>query len=168
MILVVIAVIILFYLIYFCFSLVNSHDKLIKLYKKYMEIENSRIMKGKDIAFLGKRVLGLDVKIAYRDGLLTDSYSIKSKIIIMSEEVCNSSSIASAGIVAHEIGHAVQHKNKTFLFSLCRILNFLSKLFCGFAFPCSLVGGVMWLVGWHVQIGQIILAIGVVLFFNRL
>ncbi|MBE6896895.1 MAG: zinc metallopeptidase, partial [Ruminococcaceae bacterium] len=53
----------------------------------------------------------------------------------MSDDVCEQSSIAAAGIVSHEIGHAVQHKNKTFLFSLCMFLRRFNNIFCRFAIP---------------------------------
>ena len=157
--------IVVFYVIYFFISVFNSHQKLHKLYTKYMNIANNKNLLGKEIAFLGKRVFGLQVKVAMRDGVLTDAYSVKKKIIIMSEEVCNNSSIASAGIVAHELGHAVQHKNKSLLFVICTFLNKFNRIFCGFALPCILVGGVMWLVDWNMDIGKIILFVGICLLF---
>ena len=115
--------IVIFYIIYFFVSIFNSHSKLEKLYDKYLAISNSRKMTGADIAFLGKNQLDLPIKVAMRKGKLTDGYSIKGKIVILSEGVCNSTSISSAGIVAHELGHALQHHNGSFLFKLVRCLN---------------------------------------------
>ena len=69
-----------------------------------MKISNSKKLTGKDIAFLGKRYLELNIKVALRSVKLSDAYSSKKKVIILSEEVCENSSIASAGIVAHELG----------------------------------------------------------------
>ena len=164
MIIALIVGIIVFYIVYFFVSIANSNEKLLKLYNKYMAIRNEKGMLGKDVAFLGRRVYGLDIRIAMRDGVLTDAYSVSKKIVIMSNDVCNSASIASAGIVAHELGHAVQHKNRTFLFGLNRFLNTFSRVFCGFAVPCCMVGGVMWAVGWYANIGQVVLIVGIALF----
>ena len=160
--------IVVFYVIYFFVSVANSNKKLFKLYEKYLKIDNKKKMLGKEIAFLGMHDLELDVRIAMRGGTLTDAYSYKQKIVIISEEVCESSSIAASAIVAHELGHAVQHQNKSFLFGLVRFLKAFTKIFCGFALPCIIIGAVMWIAGFEVMIGKSILATGIVLIFIKL
>jgi Zn-dependent membrane protease YugP len=55
--------------------------------------------------------LGLQkVKIEEVPGSLTDHYDPRTKALRLSESVRYSSSIAAIGIAAHEIGHAIQHK----------------------------------------------------------
>ena len=50
-----------------------------------------------------------DVSIEYISGRLTDHYDPRSKVVRLSSATYNSFSVASLGVVAHEIGHAIQH-----------------------------------------------------------
>ena len=159
----VIIAILIFMLIMFFLSIFNSHSILLKLYRKYMNINNAENMSGKNIAFLAKRAFNLDVKIAKTKGLLTDGYSSKSKIIIISEEVCNNTSIAAAAIVAHEVGHAVQHKNNSLLFILNRFLKKICKMFCFFALPLFLVGAILYWCEFNIKLGYILIIIALIL-----
>jgi len=49
------------------------------------------------------------VKIETIRGKLSDHYDPKSKTLRLSEPVYGSTSLAAAGIAAHEVGHAIQH-----------------------------------------------------------
>jgi Zn-dependent membrane protease YugP len=54
---------------------------------------------------------GLDnVKLEGVKGKLSDHYDPGKKILRLSPDVANSASVAALGIVAHEVGHAVQDK----------------------------------------------------------
>jgi len=46
------------------------------------------------------------------NGHLTDNYHPKKKILSLSPEVYNGTSVAAVGIAAHEAGHAIQHSRK--------------------------------------------------------
>ena len=50
-----------------------------------------------------------DVSIAQVNGHLSDHYDPRANQVRLSSEVYNGSSIASLGIAAHEVGHAIQH-----------------------------------------------------------
>ena len=50
-----------------------------------------------------------DVAIERVPGQLTDHYDPRSRTLRLSDGVYNSSSVAATGIVAHEVGHAMQH-----------------------------------------------------------
>ncbi|ACR80626.1 MULTISPECIES: zinc metallopeptidase [Kosmotoga] len=64
-------------------------------------------------AELARRLLdnsGLyDIKIETIPGQLTDHYDPRAKVVRLSQATYNNSSIAALGVVAHEIGHALQH-----------------------------------------------------------
>ncbi len=79
-------------------------------FKKYSKVQNSRAITGCEAA---KRVLEnngvYDVRIEAVTGNLTDHYDPRSKVIRLSSEVYNSTSISAVGVAAHEAGHAVQH-----------------------------------------------------------
>lgn len=50
------------------------------------------------------------VKIEVARGFLSDHYDPSTRTLRLSEQVYYGTSVASAGIAAHEVGHAIQHK----------------------------------------------------------
>ena len=50
-----------------------------------------------------------DVRIERVSGELTDHYDPRTKTLRLSEVVHDSNSMASFGVAAHEVGHAIQH-----------------------------------------------------------
>jgi uncharacterized protein len=81
-------------------------------FKKYSQVYNARKMTGTEVAAQLLRANGLDnIKVETTKGKLTDHYDPTKKVLRLSAEVANSPSVASMGIVAHEVGHAVQDKH---------------------------------------------------------
>ncbi len=78
-------------------------------FKKYSQVRTYTGLNGADIA---RRMLdsnGLNhVKVEQVGGFLSDHYDPRSKTLRLSPQVFQSPSLASAGIAAHEAGHAVQ------------------------------------------------------------
>lgn len=80
-------------------------------YNRYLRVGNRRGLTGLQAAQHLIRAQGLaDVKVEGARGQLTDHYDPRSKTLHLSQSVANSSSVAALGIVAHEVGHAVQDK----------------------------------------------------------
>ncbi len=50
-----------------------------------------------------------DVRIEPVQGQLSDHYDPRKKVLRLSPDVYNGRSLASAGVAAHEVGHAIQH-----------------------------------------------------------
>lgn len=79
-------------------------------YRKMSQIRNHRGITG---AMAAQRVLSYyginDVRIEQIGGELSDHYDPRSKVIRLSKNVYNASSIAAVGIACHEAGHAAQH-----------------------------------------------------------
>jgi Zn-dependent membrane protease YugP len=80
-------------------------------FKKYSRVANSQGITGAEAA---RRLLGANgldkVTLEGVKGKLTDHYDPSKKILRLSPDVANSTSVAALGIVAHEVGHAVQDK----------------------------------------------------------
>lgn len=55
-----------------------------------------------------------DVRIEPVQGHLTDHYDPRTKVIRLSSNVYNGSSIAAISVAAHEVGHAIQHSEGYF------------------------------------------------------
>ncbi len=78
-------------------------------YGKYSQIRNMANASGAQVAHILLRSKGLDrIRIEMIGGELTDHYDPGSKTLRLSEGVYGSPSVAAMGIVAHEVGHAVQ------------------------------------------------------------
>jgi uncharacterized protein len=55
-----------------------------------------------------------DVTVHEHQGFLSDHYNPLNKTLNLSPEVFHGRSAASAGVAAHEVGHAIQHANNYF------------------------------------------------------
>lgn len=56
-----------------------------------------------------------NVQITKVAGELTDYYDDKRKVVALSAKIYDSSSVSALGVAAHEVGHALQFKNTTYL-----------------------------------------------------
>lgn len=79
-------------------------------YSKYSNVQNINGLTGADVA---RRMLddeGLyNVPIEVINRELGDHYDPRSRVLRLSHDVYYGTTIASAGIAAHEVGHAIQH-----------------------------------------------------------
>ncbi len=81
-----------------------------------------------------------DVRIEMTAGNLTDHYDPRSNTIRLSESVYNSTSVASIGVAAHEVGHAVQHANGYFPIKVRNAVIPITRVGSSLAFPLALLG----------------------------
>jgi hypothetical protein len=101
--------------IYFVFALpalflaLYAQWKVQSTYQKYTRVRNMRGITGLQAAEILLSGEGLrHVNIEGTPGQLTDHYDPRSKVLRLSQGVAHSPSVASLGIVAHEVGHALQ------------------------------------------------------------
>ena len=79
-------------------------------YSKYSRINNMNGLTGFQVARLMLDEAGLSyIPVEMISGELTDHYDPRSKVLRLSSKVYSDSSIASVGVAAHEVGHAIQH-----------------------------------------------------------
>lgn len=112
-------------------------------YAKYSQIPSVRRVPGYEVARRLLDAAGLShVEIERVPGNLTDHYDPVHKVLRLSDGVYNSASVAAVGIVAHEVGHAIQDKvayaPMRLRSGLVPVVNFGSQLgfwlfFIGFA-----------------------------------
>lgn len=120
---------------------VSSRNRIIKTYEKYMKVGNKANLTGKELAFVSKEKLELrNLEFALTKDKLGDAYSPKFNTLILSEEVCNTASLASLAIVSHELGHAVQHKNGTALFFITQLFNKITRFTNRIILPLLIIG----------------------------
>lgn len=103
------------------------------IYKKFSKIESKNMLSG---AVVARNILdgyGLnDVQVVAIPGELTDHYDPVSNVVRLSYENYEGTSIASIGVAAHEVGHAVQHaknyvpiKIRSVVISISRVGSFI-------------------------------------------
>lgn len=119
----------------------SSRTRIYKTYEKYMRVDNKLNITGKQLAFFARQQLGLDdLQFALTRNKLGDAYVYKTKTLLLSEEVCNYASLSSLTIVAHELGHAMQHNNNSTLFHVVIFCNKLTRLTSKLIFPLLILG----------------------------
>ena len=89
-----------------------AQSKVKGAFKKYSKVPTRRGLTGEQVARSLLDQNGLyDVAIEQTQGKLSDHYDPRHKVLRLSSEVYGQTSIAAAGIAAHETGHALQDKD---------------------------------------------------------
>jgi len=88
-----------------------AQSKISSTFNKYSKIYSSKGYTGSEVARMILDSNGLvDVRIERVAGNLTDHYDPRDRVLRLSEKVYSSTSVASIGVAAHEVGHAIQHQ----------------------------------------------------------
>lgn len=88
-----------------------AQAKISSAYEKYGSINSKINISGAQAARKILDASGLyDVEIKMIGGRLTDNYNPSDKVLSLSKDVYENTSIASISIAAHEVGHAIQDK----------------------------------------------------------
>ncbi|EPD53160.1 hypothetical protein HMPREF1210_00891 [Paenisporosarcina sp. HGH0030] len=123
------------FLIYFAVLLllpIYAQYKVKSTYKKYSKVRSTSGMTGAQVARLILDQNGLqDVKVVESRGYLSDHYNPMTKIVALSSHNYHEASVAGTAIAAHEVGHAIQHKEAysflKFRHMLVPVANFSSN-----------------------------------------
>ncbi len=98
-------------------------------YNKYKKVGNSNQLSGFEVA---RKILdenGLEsVHVVEVKGQLSDHYDPRRKVVRLSTEVFHGESIASSSIAAHEVGHAIQDKEKYVFLKIRSIIFPFAKI----------------------------------------
>ena len=142
-----------------------ANIKINSTYSKYSKKQNSGKLTGKEVAEKILEMNGLNnVKVGRINGSLTDHYDFRNKTISLSDGIYNSNSISACAVAAHEVGHAIQDKERysmlVFRSKLVPVVNFTSRLssilvFSGFIFDLFnfiTIGAILLTVGLFFQL----------------
>lgn len=140
-----------------------AQGKVQSTFNKYSKILSQRGITGAQVA---RRILdsyGLDgVAIEMTSGHLSDHYDPRSKKVRLSDSVYRGTSLASLGVAAHEVGHAIQHDTGYAPLHIRNSIIPVTRIGSTLSFPLLLLGLFMGIPS-LVQFG-ILLFTGVVLF----
>jgi len=79
-------------------------------YARYSRVPIANGLSGAEAAAEILRRQGLSgLQIERIDGTLTDHYDPRTRVLRLSSDVYNGTSVAAVGVAAHESGHAIQH-----------------------------------------------------------
>ena len=102
------------YIIYFAVVLllpIYAQMKVKSTYNKFSKVGSQRGMTGAQVARMILDQHGLtDVRVVPTQGILSDHYNPATKTVALSESNYYESSLAGIAVAAHEVGHAIQHK----------------------------------------------------------
>ncbi len=118
-----------------------AQGKVKKAYHRYSQVRSRAGLTGAQVA---KRLLeGArldDVKVTQTEGKLSDHYDPREKVVRLSPEVYRGDTLASLGIAAHEVGHAIQHGTDYFPLGIRNAIVPLAGFGSQAAFPLFLIG----------------------------
>lgn len=101
-------------------------------YEKFSKVAASSGLTGAEAAKIILDKNGIyDVSVQPINGILTDHYDPKSKVIRLSQGIYDSDSVSAVSVAAHEVGHAIQD-NEGYAFlrfrsALVPVVNFTSR-----------------------------------------
>lgn len=116
-----------------------AQAKVSSAYNRYKKVTSHSGYTGAQFARKMLNDNGLyDVTITQISGRMSDHYDPRANQVRLSAEVYNGTSIASLGIAAHEVGHAVQHATNYFPLTVRNLVvpvtNFSSSIYMLFIF----------------------------------
>lgn len=130
-------------------------------FNKFDKVESNSKQTAHEVARKLLNEAGLeDVEIKQIKGNLTDNYNPKKRVLSLSDSTYNSTSIAAIGVAAHEVGHAVQHKEKYLPLRLrsflVPIVNIATKMFA----PLFIIGIIVMVLA-NTSVGETLIWISV-------
>jgi len=140
-----------------------AQSRVSSAYKKYARVPNMNGVTGAQAARTLLAYNGLnDVKIEGTRGQLTDHYDPRHKVLRLSSGVAGNPSVAALGIVAHEVGHAVQDNLGYAPMRVRSALVPVANLGSRFGFICVILGVILFV--FNVAFGETLAWVGVWLF----
>lgn len=118
-----------------------AQNKVQSTFRRYLRVHSSTGMTGAQVARLLLDQNGLyDVPVEQIGGHLSDHYDPRQRVMRLSPEVYNSTSVAAIGVAAHETGHAVQHAQNYIPLGLRNNLYPVASIGSQMAFPLFFLG----------------------------
>jgi hypothetical protein len=110
-------------------------------FKRYNRVRSVSGMTGRDAAEAVLSMAGIyDVQIRHVSGNLTDHYDPRNKTLNLSDSVYGSASVAAVAVAAHEVGHAIQHRDGYYPLRFRSALVPVANLGSTLAWPFILIG----------------------------
>jgi len=150
---------------------VYAQSKVNSTYQKYSRERSAMGYTGRQIAEQILQYAGLyNIRIEHVQGNLSDHYDPRTQTLRLSDSVDMNSSIAAAGVAAHEVGHAIQHQQGYMPLKIRNAIIPVTQIGSKLAMPMILLGLLFGFnqgestIGWYLVQAGIILFSGAVIF----
>ncbi|NLT94999.1 MAG: zinc metallopeptidase [Clostridia bacterium] len=121
-----------------------AQGKVQSTFQRYSQILSQRGITGAQVARSILDSYGLyDVEIEMTGGHLSDHYDPRTRKVRLSSEVYRGTSLASLGVAAHEVGHAIQHDTGYLPLYIRNGIIPVTQIGSTLAFPLLLIGLLM-------------------------
>jgi uncharacterized protein len=131
-------------------------------YKKFSNVASDKGYTGAQVARMILDQHGLyDVRVVPTQGVLSDHYNPATKTVALSEDNFYNASVAGTAVAAHEVGHAIQHKEAYSFLTLRAKLVPVANIASNFSWIFVIIGMVAQASG-LLLLGIVLLAAGVV------
>ncbi len=131
-------------------------------FAKYKKVGSRRGITGAQAAAQILANAGLaNIRIERISGSLTDHYDPRAKVLRLSDDVYNSTSVASIGVAAHECGHAIQDQQS---YAPLRIRNAIVpavNIGTNLSWPIIILGVILSMNQTLIQLGIVLFSLGV-------
>lgn len=110
-------------------------------FKKWSQVPGARGLSGAETARYILDVSNLrDVGVERSHGMLSDHYDPRTRVVRLSPDVFDGRSVASLAVAAHEVGHAIQHRDEYGPMALRTFAVPMATLGSNFAFVLFFIG----------------------------
>ena len=110
-------------------------------YKKFTQVKSSQGITGAKVAQIILQQNGIyDVEVEPVKGELSDHYDPRNTKVRLSEHNYQSSSLSALAIAAHEVGHAIQHKEAYIPLTIRHTILPVTNIASFSAFPLFIIG----------------------------
>lgn len=133
----------LYYLLFFVSIVITAIAQFLVSYRysKYSKVKNSRGITGVEAAQNILKSNGLDnVYVVETRGYMSDHFDPNQNVIRLSSEVFHGSSLSAVAIAAHEVGHAIQHKEGNFFMKIRKVIFPVVNLSSKFGYIAIMIG----------------------------
>lgn len=123
----------------------HAQNKTVRVFEKYSNEGTNANITGAELAISLLAKAGItNVDVVMINGKLTDCYDPRNKVVKLSKATYYSTSVGALGVVAHEVGHAIQDHKRMPLFRfrtfIIPIVNLISRAFVPMIFIGSILG----------------------------
>ncbi|MBM3141709.1 MAG: zinc metallopeptidase [Chloroflexi bacterium] len=145
--------------------MIYAQVKVNSAFKKYSKVANSQHVTGVEAAEILLRANGVNnVRVEGVKGRLGDHYDPSKKVLRLSPAVANTPSVAALGIVAHEVGHAVQDRVGYAFLRFRTSLVPAASLGSNLGFIFVILGFIIYLFSRDSEFAPMVVLAGIILF----
>lgn len=145
---------------------IYAQSKVSSTYSEFSKVLTQKGYKSQEVARLLLDCADLkNITITKVNGQLTDYYDHKKQIIALSSSTYDSSSVASLGVAAHEVGHALQYKDNYLPIKIRSLIIPLTQISSTLLWPLIVIGLLLnFAIYPGTIVGDVFLWIGVIFF----